>query len=114
MRKTIVGLMVAFTLVVFASIVGVNNVAYAGEFGVRNVTIVVDDSSVYHVGENHVRVAFRSISNYRTGAYIPDVADVLWGEEFEEYVVKLEKKYAPMWERELKWKIAKYCKDNFL
>ncbi len=111
MRKTIVGLMVGFTLAVFASIVGVNNVAYAGEFSVRNVTIVVDDSSVYHVGKNHVRVAFRSISNYRTGAYIPDVADVLWGEE---YVVKLEKKYDPMWERELKWKIAKYCKDNFL
>ncbi|SEA28206.1 hypothetical protein [Selenomonas ruminantium] len=110
-KKTLASILVCGTILVYSYITVPTPMAEAGEFSVQYITIVVDDSSVYHVGKNHVRVAFRSISNYRTGAYIPDVADVIWGEE---YVVSLGKDYAPEFERELKWKIAKYCRDNYM
>ncbi len=110
-KKVLTSIIVIGALFSASSFTSALSIATAGEIRVQHISIIVDDSSVYYVGENHVRVAFKSITNYRTGAYIPDVADVLWGEE---YVVELEKNYAPEFERELKWKIAQYCRDNYL
>ncbi len=91
-----------------------NSVAEAGYFSGYGIDGEVDDSSVYHIGRNHIRVVFYIIVNMHTGAKFQDIAEVNWdGEPFVILSKSKELGYNADFERKLKINLIKYCGENY-
>ncbi len=90
-----------------------NSIAEAGYVGgVWGNDIEIDDSSVYYIDKNHIRVVLYIIMNRNTGGFMQDTVEVAWGKN---QFVKF-KKIAdsnPKFLQELKHKILKYCQENY-
>lgn len=91
-----------------------NSVAEAGYFGGYGIEGEVDDSSVYRIGRNHVRVVFYILMNINTGAKLQDIAEVNWdGEPFVILSRSKELGFNVDFERKLKMNLIKYCRENY-
>ena len=114
LNKIIISIFIA-AAVLISPISITNSIAEAGYAGgVWNNDIEVDDSSVYRVDKNHVRVVYYIIMNRHTGSKMQDTADVQWGEKQKVMLSKGDKDgWSTDFVKELKIKLLKYCRENY-
>lgn len=111
LKKVITNLLVALALFVLSPSF-YNSIVEAGYYSGEGFEGEVDDSSVYRIGKNHVRVEFYIMMNIHTGAKLVDTAEVNWdGEPFA--ILSKSDLYKSDFEQKLKAALIKYCIENY-